>query len=253
MALEGTLNDMCLLELIQVLAVSNKTGRLLVRRGDEQGRHVCIYLADGEMVHAEYFTSVETVSPYSSGREAVFMVMTWEDDRQGDFVFDSGLRPAQHTIHESSTNLLLEGTRRLDEWKELSRTLPLPEADAQLRVTNGPAHASGQVRLSPAAWRILTKVQPDMDMISIGEAAGLNSFETLRVISQLLALGMLEVSNTRQNGTSSHSDRNQHVETGTHILPAPGSVTTELRSEDVDAAPTRTLLQMVINRLRKVV
>ncbi|PYQ19192.1 MAG: hypothetical protein DMF81_22625 [Acidobacteria bacterium] len=110
MAFQGSLAELHLPDIIQLISVSGKTGVFHLTSGALAGE---IYLSDGKIVHAQ----LDDVS----GEEAVYALAMWS---QGDFRFDPGVSTELRTISKSNTNLLMEAARRLDEWRVLSKKIP---------------------------------------------------------------------------------------------------------------------------------
>ncbi len=103
MALQGSLQDMSVADLIQHNCQEGRTARIDLRRGGD-GRTAVLYLEQGQIVHAE--------SQGESGEEIVYQVLAWGD---GSFSVEPGQPPPTHTIQRSYAGLLLEGMRRIDE------------------------------------------------------------------------------------------------------------------------------------------
>src|SRR5262245_25689482 len=110
MAFQGSLAELHLPDIIQLVSVSGKTGVFQLTDGMLRGQ---IYLHDGKIVHAQL--------DETSGEEAVYALAIW---RQGEFRFDPGVNTEHRTITKSNTNLLMEAARRLDEWRVLSKKIP---------------------------------------------------------------------------------------------------------------------------------
>jgi response regulator RpfG family c-di-GMP phosphodiesterase len=97
----GSLTEMGLPDLAQVLAHGKKGGRLVVR---SQGREGEVHFQAGRVVHA--------VLGELSGEAAFYELLSFND---GSFVLDPSFQPTQQSIDSSHENLILEGLRRLDE------------------------------------------------------------------------------------------------------------------------------------------
>ncbi len=97
----GSLKEMGLPELVQVLFHGRKTGRLRIRAGSNAGE---IHFKDGQIVNALY--------DKIRGVDAFYMMIKLED---GEFGLDPSFVPDARVIQESPEALLLEGMRRLDE------------------------------------------------------------------------------------------------------------------------------------------
>lgn len=116
----GSLREIPLVDLLQMLATARKSGLLVLRSGDQTGR---IFLEDGRV----YFACMEDwveVSPH----KVLYRLLQWTS---GTFELEkSDVRPFANPITESTDALLLEGMRQLDELKNLGAGLP--PLDAQL-------------------------------------------------------------------------------------------------------------------------
>src|SRR5207247_6458539 len=109
MAFQGSLKELPLPDIIQLVSVSGKTGKFTLTREGDRG---FIFLKNGQMVHA----SVGDLM----GEEAIYALAIWNS---GDFQFNPGEESDRQTISKSNTNLLIEAARRLDEWRVLSKKI----------------------------------------------------------------------------------------------------------------------------------
>jgi len=120
MAFQGSLKELPLPDIIQLVSVSGKTGKFTLSRDHDRGY---IYLKHGQMVHATVGDLV--------GEEAIYALAIWN---QGEFQFGPGEEPDRQTITKSNTNLLMEAARRLDEWRVLSKKIPSIDYIPELQV-----------------------------------------------------------------------------------------------------------------------
>ncbi len=97
----GSLQEMGLPEIVQVLWHGRKTGSLKIRSGRDSGE---IHFVEGALFNALWGNL--------RGPEAFYAMLTLQS---GDFVLDPNFKAPQRVIHESPEALLLEGMRRLDE------------------------------------------------------------------------------------------------------------------------------------------
>jgi DNA-binding response OmpR family regulator len=108
-ALRGELDQISLGSVLTVLEMEQKTGILLIERPDETAR---IFLRRGRVIRA----AVDT--PELHGTAAVYALLAWEN---GAFDFLAGDVGGIDDIQTSTTFLLMEGARRLDEAREARR------------------------------------------------------------------------------------------------------------------------------------
>lgn len=99
--LSGSIKDVGLTEVVQILGQSRKTGCLRVVSKSRVGE---AYFEEGSVVHAAFGAT--------EGEEAVYAILALED---GDFKFDGNAKPLKRSMKASVEALLLEGMRRLDE------------------------------------------------------------------------------------------------------------------------------------------
>jgi DNA-binding response OmpR family regulator len=104
-ALRGELDQISLSSIVTVLEMERKNGILLVEHGREVGR---LFLRKGRIIRA----AID--DPPLSGAAAVYQMLTWG---WGGFDFLAGDVGGVDDIQASTTFLLIEGARRLDEAK----------------------------------------------------------------------------------------------------------------------------------------
>jgi response regulator RpfG family c-di-GMP phosphodiesterase len=97
----GSLREMGLPDMVQVLFHGRKTGKLEIRAAKGSGE---IHFAEGSVVDARWG---------DARGEAAFYAMLKLTD--GDFALDPSFKPPGRVIHQSAEALLLEGMRRMDE------------------------------------------------------------------------------------------------------------------------------------------
>ncbi|HEX7616289.1 MAG TPA: DUF4388 domain-containing protein, partial [Thermoanaerobaculia bacterium] len=153
MSFQGSLNELPLSDIVQLVAVSGKTGMFSMTRASEKGY---VYLQNGHITHAK-LGEVE-------GEDAIYALALWN---QGTFQFSPGVESEARTISRSNTNLLLEAARRSDEWKILSRKIPGTDSIPVLVSREG---ANGPVTLTPVEWRVVTKADGQRSIEEIARA-----------------------------------------------------------------------------------
>ena len=108
-AMRGELDQISLPSVLTVLEMERKNGILMVEHGRETGR---LFLRKGRIIRA----AID--DPSSAGAPAVYQMLTWG---AGSFDFLAGDVGGVDEIQASTTYLLMEGARRLDEAKAASR------------------------------------------------------------------------------------------------------------------------------------
>ncbi len=174
MAFQGSLAELHLPDIIQLISVSGKTGVFHLINGHLQGQ---IFLHDGKIVHA----ALEDVS----GEEAVYALAIWS---QGDFKFEPGTATPHRTISKSNTNLLMEAARRLDEWRVLSKKVPSVDWVPEFVVLD---NREGQINLNTSEWMILSKIDGQRSVKSIAAECALSVFDVAKILYGLVAAGLI--------------------------------------------------------------
>ncbi len=175
MAFQGSLKELPLPDIIQLVSVSGKTGKFSLTNGSSSGE---IHLLAGKMVHA--------VTGKLSGEEAVYEMAVWSD---GEFVFLPGETAPTTSISKSNTNLLMEAARRIDEWKILSKRIP---STRLVPVFTNRATTSS-VSLTPQEWRIISKIDERRSVEEIAVAIDNSPFETCKLLYGLLTSELIRL------------------------------------------------------------
>jgi hypothetical protein len=176
MAFQGSLAELHLPDIIQLVSVSGKTGIFYLTDGTLKGQ---IFLNDGKIVHA--------LLEETSGEEAVYALAIW---RQGEFRFDPGPATEQRTITKSNTNLLMEAARRLDEWRVLSKKIPSVDLVPEFVVQE---NREGQINLNTSEWLILSKIDGQRTVRSIAQASSLSVFDAAKMLYGLIATNLIRL------------------------------------------------------------
>ena len=165
MAFQGSLKELPLPDIIQLVSVSGKTGKFTLSRDADRG---FIYLKNGQMVHASVGEMV--------GEEAIYALAIWNN---GEFQFTPGEEPERQTITKSNTNLLMEAARRLDEWRVLSKKIPSVEHVPELQARE---NRHEQITLNPQEWTLITRIDGHRSIAEIGRALNISSFEVAKIL-----------------------------------------------------------------------
>jgi DNA-binding response OmpR family regulator len=104
--LVGSLKQVGISSLLVLMEMERKTGILTVTRENEEAV-AKIYLRDGAVVYAE----IEDL-PEPRNELAIYFVLEWS---AGSFAFESCAVERESELQTSTTGLLMEGARRIDE------------------------------------------------------------------------------------------------------------------------------------------
>lgn len=176
MSFQGSLKELPLADIVQLVAVSGKTGMFSLTRGAEKG---AVYIQNGQITHARV-NDVE-------GEDAIYALALWND---GQFQFSAGIDADTRTITRSNTNLLMEAARRSDEWKILSKKIPTTEAVPQLVCREG---LSEPVTLTPMEWLVVTGIDGVRSIEEIARAARSSAFDVAKTLYGLITADLVEI------------------------------------------------------------
>jgi CheY-like chemotaxis protein/predicted transcriptional regulator len=174
-AVSGSLSELYFPETMQLIMAYGKTGVLNLQDGDREGK---VYLKNGNVAHAT-FKDFE-------GNEAFYNLALW---KSGHFSFQVGEKPPKTTIKMSGTNLLIEATRRLDEWNMISSKIPNFDV-VPARVALSEAES---IRLTRDDWQILLQMDGRRSIRQIAERLEMDLFETGRIVFNLLTVGVVSL------------------------------------------------------------
>jgi hypothetical protein len=183
MAFQGSLAELHLPDIIQLISVSGKSGVFNLVDGPLKGQ---IYLQDGKIVHAQLEDQ--------TGEEAVYALAIWS---QGEFKFEPGVNTDQKTITKSNTNLLMEAARRLDEWRVLTKKIPSTDMIPEFVVLE---NREGQINLNTMEWMILSKIDGTRSIKAIAAAGGLPAFDVAKILYGLIAGGLIHLKEPARAG-----------------------------------------------------
>jgi hypothetical protein len=165
MAFQGSLKELPLPDIIQLVSVSGKTGKFTLSRDSDRG---FIFLKNGQMVHAMVGELV--------GEEAIYALAIWNS---GEFQFSPGDEPDRQTITKSNTNLLMEAARRLDEWRVLSKKIASVDLVPELMPRE---NRHEQITLNPQEWMLITKIDGHRSIADIGKVLNISSFDVAKIL-----------------------------------------------------------------------
>jgi hypothetical protein len=185
--LEGSLRELALSDVLQLLELGRRTG---VLRVDDEARGLSgdVALADGAVTGARLGTRAAT-------READVqaIVCALLEARVGRFAFVPGLDSADDARARTPVRrvrveaILVEAARRADEWARLADLVPHPAAVPTLT----DAGATAPVALDARQWALLAEVDGARDVVALAAALGRDPLELAGALGALARLGLL--------------------------------------------------------------
>jgi len=181
MSLQGSLSELPLPDVIQMVSVSGKTGAFEVHGKHDHGE---IYLRDGRIVDA----SVGQLR----GDSAVFEMVIWSE---GTFVFKPGEESDRITVHQSNAALMMEAARRLDEWRVLSRKIPSLDL---VPYFNPREKGADQVTLSPQEWILVTRIDGVFSIEEIANELRWAPFDVSKLLFGMITKGLVALGSSAE-------------------------------------------------------
>lgn len=174
--IQGDLAEYAVPDLLQFMHASRKQGQLLLQlRASTQPAGV--FFHSGEVIHA--------YCPPKVGVNALYALLGW---REGRFAFLKDAAAPERTIHDGLQNILLEGLRRLDEYRVIAERLPAPDTVLHLsRESEGEA----DIRLTRGEWKVLSLVNGRRTLREVMEGSQRAEDEGARMVYGLLVAGLV--------------------------------------------------------------
>ena len=138
--------------------------------------------------------------------EIVYNLFSW---KEGAFAFHENATPknAPFLIELSTMSVLMEGTRRIDEWIEIQKVLP-PD-DALLRMCKAPKTPQDEIVLSVDEYRILSLINGERTVPQLIDISPMGEFVTCRSIYSLIVNGLVEVAGRREPAPAAQEDETE--------------------------------------------
>jgi len=121
--------------------------------------------------------------------EIVYNLFAWEE---GDFFFHEGAVPQKtpFLIEMNTMNVVMEGTRRIDEWMEIQKVIPSDEVIIALSAF--PRIGRDELTISIDEFRVMSLINGENTMKDIIYSSPLSEFVTCRSIYKLMINNLVE-------------------------------------------------------------
>jgi hypothetical protein len=143
--------------------------------------------------------------------EIVYNLFSWQE---GDFVFHEGGAPknAPFLIELSTMGVIMEGTRRIDEWLEIQKVLP-PD-DVFLRIARSPRTNREELTISLDEFRLLSLINGEHTLPDLINLSPMGEFVTCRALYRLIANNLVEVAGKREAAEKIEQEDEEEVVLG---------------------------------------
>ncbi|PKQ28656.1 MAG: hypothetical protein CVT63_01715 [Candidatus Anoxymicrobium japonicum] len=130
-------------------------------------------------------------------RDAVFHMLRWDE---GDFDFDPHQTFPEEDIglSMSTEELIMEGSRRLDEWYQIEKRIP--SLDAVFKVTGDPGKDASEINLTSEEWLVLYHVNGENAVKDVIEKSQQSALATCKALYGLVTAGLIALAGTDATG-----------------------------------------------------
>lgn len=121
--------------------------------------------------------------------EIVYNLFSWPD---GEFNFRDGAEPAEapFLLELSTMAVIMEGTRRIDEWMEIQKVLP--NDDVLLRMASIPISQIEDIKIGVDEFRLLPLITGERTAPQIVDMSPIGEFPSCRALYRLIVSGHVE-------------------------------------------------------------
>ncbi len=122
--------------------------------------------------------------------ETVYQLFTW---RGGQFRFEANELPPEEriTVAVSLDHLIIEGSRRVQEWEHLRDELP--DLDVPLRFSDRPDTNLRNINLSVEQWKVVSFINARNTIRQIANFLKVDEFQIRRIVYGLQTAGLVDV------------------------------------------------------------
>jgi hypothetical protein len=124
--------------------------------------------------------------------EAVYGLFAWPE---GEFRFEQNQRPAPDApvvpTPISVDHLIMEGTRRIDEWGRIKDRIP--STDMVVRFVEQPGERAKGIKLAPEEWRVFARINGRDTLAEIAKKTNIGEFDVCRIVYGFLTAGLVDV------------------------------------------------------------
>ncbi len=160
--------------------------RALEIQGSDEGQRRL-----GQILVDEGFLSPKVLETFVQEQiqDTIFDLFRWEE---GDFDFKAGVIPTEEDVGLSVSveNIIMEGSRRLEEWDRIRKKIPSDEC--VFRMATAPGEGTFEVSLKPSEWKLLCLLDGNRTLVELSRLLDLSDFQVARILYGMFSGGLLE-------------------------------------------------------------
>lgn len=122
-------------------------------------------------------------------QDAIFNLLQWD---AGNFSFEVAEESAEEVgLSVSVENLIMESSRRIEEWEVIHRKIP--NLDVVLAMSPTPPDETVEINIKPEEWTLLVLADGVRTVSEIAAATGRSDFDAAKILYGLVTAGLLDV------------------------------------------------------------
>ncbi|MDT8271863.1 MAG: DUF4388 domain-containing protein [Desulfomonilia bacterium] len=172
--ISGDLENTRCPEIIKILSLGKRTGRLFLTNGVETGN---IFFNEGHVIHAQCGSL--------SGTKAIYELAVWTS---GEYRFHVDEVPHGTTIDMGMEEILAETTNRIRQMDKVTTLIP----SSSIVYTLEPDIRERDLQLKSFQWKALANVDAKKSIAEIAQLIGYGVSDTMRIFYTLVKLGLIK-------------------------------------------------------------
>ncbi len=172
--LQGDLETSRCSEIIKILSLGKRGGRLLLTSGSETGS---VYFNDGRLVHAK--------CGQLEGVKAIYEMAAWSSGSYKFFIDES---TDLITINQPTEDILRETETRIKQMDKIASLIP----SANVVFSLDPEIREKEIVLKAIQWKILTQIDGEKSISQIAKSLGVTDSDVMKVFYTLFRLGVIK-------------------------------------------------------------
>ncbi|MCE5275540.1 MAG: DUF4388 domain-containing protein [Syntrophaceae bacterium] len=184
--ISGELNNTRCPEIIKILSLGKRSGRLYLTNGSETGN---IYFTEGDVVHAQCGSL--------NGTKAINEIAVWAS---GEYRFFVDEPSDVQTISMSIDDILAETTNHLRQMDKITSLIPSSGAIYALETEI----KDKDIQLKSFQWKVLATVDGKRSIADIAQIVGFGVSDTMKVFYTLIRMGLLHEASAQETHEERH-------------------------------------------------
>ncbi len=140
--------------------------------------------------------------------EIVYNLFAW---KEGNFLFHEGVSPknASLMVELVTMSVVMEGTRRIDEWIEIQKLIP-PD-DMLLAVAKSPKVKRDEITLTVEEFRVMAIINGERTLPELMQISPYGEFVTCRSVYRLVVNNLIEIIGKREAKPEEVADEEEEI------------------------------------------